>query len=52
MVPADEQALRAQCWQEGIKIIDQDGLQGLALNEVLKQQSVTFRAMTAGSRGP
>jgi hypothetical protein len=42
VVPADGQALRAQCWQEGIKIIDQDGLQGLALNEVLKKQSVTF----------
>jgi hypothetical protein len=42
VVPADQQALRAQCWQEGVKIIDQDGLQGLALNEALKKQSVTF----------
>lgn len=43
LVPAEEQALRAQCWQEGVKIIDQNGLAGLALNESLKQQAVTFR---------
>jgi hypothetical protein len=43
LVPADERPLRAQCWQEGVKIIDQNGLQGLALNEALKQQAVAFR---------
>ena len=43
LVPAEELALRAQCWQDGVKIIDQLGLQGLALNETLKQQAVTFR---------
>lgn len=43
LVPAGELALRAQCWQHGVRIIDQSGLQGLALNELLKQQAVTFR---------
>jgi hypothetical protein len=42
VVPASELALRTQCWQDGIKIIDQTGLQGLALNESLKQASLTF----------
>jgi len=42
LVPADQLALRARCWQEGIKIIDQNGLQGLALTELVKQQAVTF----------
>jgi hypothetical protein len=42
------QPLRAQCWQEGVKIIDQAGLEGLALNQVLKQQSVSFRGSERG----
>jgi hypothetical protein len=42
LVPAGELALRAQCWQEGVRIIDQNGLQGLALTELVKQQAVTF----------
>jgi hypothetical protein len=43
LVPANDSALRAQCWQEGVKIIDQTGLAGLALSETIKQQTVTFR---------
>lgn len=43
LVPADALALRVQCWQEGVKIIDQNGLQGLALKEALQQQALTFR---------
>jgi hypothetical protein len=42
LVPV-EQPLRAQCWQEGVKIIDQTGLEGLALTEALKLQAVSFR---------
>ena len=42
LVPVDER-LRAQCWQEGVKIIDQTDLRGLALNEAVKQQGVSFR---------
>jgi hypothetical protein len=47
LVPPGEQQLTAQCWQEGVKIIDQTGLQGLALTEFVKQQAVTF----GGPRG-
>ena len=47
LVPADERPLRAQCWQEGVKIIDQTGLRGLALNEALKQQTLTFQGVNA-----
>ena len=43
LVPPGEAVLRAQCWQHGVRIIDQDGLQGLALSETVKQQAVTFR---------
>jgi hypothetical protein len=43
LVPPDELALRTQCWQEGVKIIDQPGLQGLALPETLKQQALAFQ---------
>jgi hypothetical protein len=42
LVP-EASVLRAQCWQHGVKIIDQTGLQGLALSETQKQQAVTFR---------
>jgi hypothetical protein len=41
--PGPEVALRAQCWQEGVKIIDQDGLQGLSLKALTEQQSVSFK---------
>jgi hypothetical protein len=50
LVPPDTQGLRTQCWQEGIRIIDQAGLQGLALNETLKQQALTFQG--AGGSQP
>lgn len=43
LVPGATSALRAECWQHGVKIIDQTGLEGLALNESLKQQALTFR---------
>jgi hypothetical protein len=42
LVPPAEQELRTQCWQHGVKIIDQVGLRGLALTELVKQQAVTF----------
>lgn len=42
LVPPGQQELRTQCWQDGVKIIDQVGLQGLALTEFVKQQAVTF----------
>jgi len=35
--------LRTQCWQEGVKIIDQGGLRGIDLNAVTRQQSVSFK---------
>jgi hypothetical protein len=36
-------ALRTQCWQHGVKIIEQDGLLDLSLNAQNKQNSVSFR---------
>ena len=36
-------ALRTQCWQHGVKIIDQDGLLDLYLNAQTKQDSVSFK---------
>jgi hypothetical protein len=36
-------ALRTQCWQHGVKIIEQDGLLDMALATETKQQSVTFK---------
>jgi hypothetical protein len=39
----DSQNLRVQCWQEGVKIIDREGLQGLSLNSVTRQESVGFK---------
>ncbi len=38
--------LRVQCWQEGVKIIDQDGLKGLSLNSVTQQRSVSFKRLS------
>lgn len=35
--------LRVQCWQKGIKIIDQTDLSGLSLNAVTRQRSVSFK---------
>ncbi len=43
VAPSAEIALRTQCWQHGIKIIDQEGLNGLSLNAQNKQNSVSFR---------
>ena len=43
--PTSDVALRAQCWQEGVKIIDQDGLQGLSLKALTEQQSVSFKRL-------
>ncbi len=38
-----DQNLRVQCWQAGVKIIDRDGLSGLSLNSVTRQDSVGFK---------
>jgi hypothetical protein len=42
-VPASDVELRAQCWQDGVKIIDQADLQGLSLDAATRERSVTFR---------
>jgi hypothetical protein len=52
-VPAEQQiepvpihnnvVLRTQCWQEGVKIVDQGGLRGIDLNAVTRQRSVSFK---------
>jgi hypothetical protein len=46
--PGPEVTLRAQCWQEGVKIIDQDGLQGVSLRALTEQQSVSFKRRAEG----
>jgi len=43
VAPPAEVALRTQCWQHGIKIIDQEGLMGLSLNAQNQQNSVSFK---------
>lgn len=35
--------IRVQCWQDGVKIIDQAGLSGLSINAVTRQRSVSFK---------
>jgi hypothetical protein len=44
--PPAELPLRTQCWQHGIKIIDQEGLAGPSLNAQNKQNSVSFKRRT------
>jgi hypothetical protein len=43
VAPPAELALRTQCWQGGVKIIDQDGLIGLSLNALNQEGSVSFK---------
>jgi hypothetical protein len=42
-VPTPDVELRAQCWQHGVKIIDQADLEGLSLNAATRERSVTFK---------
>lgn len=42
-VPVHDTELRAQCWQEGVKIIDQTDLQGLSLNAATRERTVSFK---------
>lgn len=35
--------LQVQCWQKGVRIVDQAGLSGLSLNAVTRQRSVSFK---------
>lgn len=41
--PVHEGPLRARCWQEGIKIIDQTDLVGLSLNAATRRDTVSFK---------
>lgn len=41
--PMNEAPLRAQCWQRGVKIIDESGLAGLSINSATRQNTVTFK---------
>jgi hypothetical protein len=42
-VPVHDTELRAQCWQQGVKIIDQADLQGLSLNAATRERTVSFK---------
>ena len=46
-VPAADVELRAQCWQHGVKIIDQAELEGLSLDAATRERAVTFRGRAA-----
>ncbi len=48
ITPPADLALHTQCWQHGVKIIDQDGLLDLSLNEQNKQNSVSFKRRAEG----
>ena len=48
LAPPAGVALRTQCWQHGVKIIDQDGLLDLALNTQNQQNSVAFKRQPEG----
>ncbi len=41
--------LELQCWQQGIKIIDEEGLGGVSVSTLLQQESVSFGAATGRS---
>ena len=43
IVPPADVALRTQCWQDGVKIIDQVGLHALSLNDFNKENAVSFK---------
>ena len=47
ITPPAALALRTQCWQHGVKIIDQDGLLELYLNADSRQGSVSFKRAAA-----
>lgn len=42
--------LRVQCWQNGIKIINEDNLRGIRLRNLIERDSVGFKGQD-GSKG-
>jgi len=45
--PVHDAPLRAECWQEGVKIIDQADLRGLALPAATRESTVSFKGPEA-----
>lgn len=41
--PVHTAPLRAQCWQKGIKVVDEDNLRGLSITAATRQDTVTFK---------
>ena len=41
--PVHQRLLHLQCWQEGVKIIDQTELQGLALSAATRTSTTSFK---------
>ena len=35
--------LRAQCWQKGVKVVDEDDLRGLSITAATRRDTVTFK---------
>jgi hypothetical protein len=42
-VPVSQEPIRVQCWQKGLKIIDEGNLQGLSINAATSRDTVTFK---------
>lgn len=42
-VPVHQAPLRAQCWQKGIKIVDEEALEGLSIAAATRRSTVTFK---------
>jgi hypothetical protein len=41
--PVHTAPLRAQCWQRGVKIVDEDDLRGLSITAATRRDTVTFK---------
>ena len=41
--PVHTAPLRAQCWQKGVKVVDEDDLRGLSITAATRRDTVTFK---------
>ena len=41
--PLHTAPLRAQCWQKGVKVVDEDDLRGLSITAATRRDTVTFK---------
>ena len=43
-------AYRLQCWQNGVKVIDEDGLFEISPNAVSHHQAISFKSVPGGAK--